>query len=70
MMTTGAGYLHLLKVCISLTDWLQDVEMNREGKNGYLTLESKRRLKAEAQVSNSNSLIVVPAFQFFFDLTM
>lgn len=27
--------------------------MNREGKNGYLTLESKRRLKAEAQVSNA-----------------
>ena len=25
--------------------------MNREGKNGYLTLESKRRLKAEAKVS-------------------
>lgn len=31
--------------------------MNREGKNGYLTLESKRRLKAEAQVGNSNRLI-------------
>ena len=27
--------------------------MNREGKNGYLTLESKRRLKAEAQVRTS-----------------
>ena len=27
--------------------------MNREGKNGYLTLDSKRRLKAEAQVSTS-----------------
>ena len=27
--------------------------MNREGKNGYFTLESKRRLKAEAQVSPS-----------------
>ena len=27
--------------------------MNREGKNGYFTLETKRRLKAEAQVSNS-----------------
>lgn len=25
--------------------------MNREGKNGYFTLESKRRMKAEAQVS-------------------
>lgn len=31
--------------------------MNREGKNGYLTLESKRRLKAEAQVSDSNGLL-------------
>lgn len=31
--------------------------MNREGKNGYLTLEGKRRLKAEAQVSTSNRLI-------------
>lgn len=28
--------------------------MNREGKNGYLTLESKRRLKAKAQVSTSH----------------
>ena len=27
--------------------------MNREGKNGYLTAETKRRKKAEAQVSNS-----------------
>ena len=33
--------------------------MNREGKNGYLTLESKRRLKAEAQVSMSNGPIAV-----------
>lgn len=30
-------------------DWGWDIEMNREGKNGYLTLEGKRRLKAEAQ---------------------
>lgn len=30
-------------------DWGWDIEMNREGKNGYLTVESKRRLKAEAQ---------------------
>lgn len=37
--------------------------MNREGKSGYLTLESKRRLKAEAQVSISSSLIAVPNFQ-------
>ena len=34
-------------------DWGWDVEMNRPGKNGYLTLESKRRLKAEAQVGPS-----------------
>ncbi len=33
--------------------------MNREGKNGYLTLESKRRLKAEAQVSMSSGPITV-----------
>ena len=36
--------------------------MNREGKNGYLTLESKRRLKAEAQVSTSIGQITIPAF--------
>ena len=62
MMKTGAGYLDLLRVYIKLTDWLQDIEMNREGKNGYLTLESKRRQKAEAQVSISSSLIAVPNF--------
>ena len=28
------------------------MEMNREGQNGYRTLETKRRLKAEAQVSS------------------
>lgn len=38
--------------------------MNREGKNGYLTTETKRRLKAEAEVSTSNSLITVLGFQF------
>lgn len=35
--------------------------MNREGKNGYLTVESKRRLKAEAQVSTSIGPIAAPA---------
>ena len=57
MMKTGAGYYCLLMIYIHLIDWVQDVEMNREGKSGYLTLESKRRLKAEAQVSNSNGLL-------------
>lgn len=27
--------------------------MNRDGKNGYFTLEHKRQLKVEAQVSTS-----------------
>lgn len=56
MTKTGAGYFHL-PIYIFFTDFVQDVEMNREGKTGYLTVESKRRLKAEAQVSTLNCLI-------------
>lgn len=33
--------------------------MNREGQNGYFTLETKRRMKAEAQVSRSVRQIIV-----------
>ena len=40
--------------------------MNREGKNGYLTLETKRRLKSEAQVSTSIGQLPPLLFVLFF----
>ena len=42
--------------------------MNREGKNGYFTPETKRRKKAEAQVSNSIGQIA--ANQALFDVPL
>ena len=42
--------------------------MNREGKNGYFTAETKRRKKAEAQVSNS--LSQTAANQALFDVPL
>lgn len=65
MMKTGAGYFHL-PIYKFFTDFVQDVEMNREGKTGYLTVESKRRLKAEAQVSTLNGLIATLVVRIVF----
>lgn len=50
-MRIGEGYSLQMNVLLTRFDIIKDVEMNRTGKNGYRTLESKRAKRGEVQVS-------------------
>lgn len=45
------GVIFQSNALLTRSDFIKDIEMNRAGKNGYRTLESKRAKKQEAQVS-------------------
>ena len=50
-MKSGMVYVLDTKIMHALTNYFKDVEMNRPGKNGFRTPETKKARKEEVRVS-------------------